>query len=293
MILRTRLACLIVVGALLVADGAIASTISHHSFPSETLGRDYAYNVYLPDGYETSGFTYPTLYLLHGSFGNENDWPVKGELQATADRLIAEGSIPPAVIVMPGSLSWWVDGYNEKAETAFFSDLIPHIEATWRVIPEREGRLVAGLSAGGYGTVNFVLEHPEVFAAGAALSPASYVPQPPSHSSGNRHPAYLKADGTYDPEMWEKLNYPQYIDDYKAQDLVVPLYINSGDHDTFDIAYHAAVLYQALREHQPDAVEFRVVDGDHEWPVWIETLPEAMTYIFRYASRPLGVTPTH
>jgi S-formylglutathione hydrolase FrmB len=51
--------------------------------------------------------------------------------------------------------------------------------------------------------------------------------------------------------------------------MVVPIYINSGDHDTFDISYHAAVLYQTLREHQPNAVEFRLVDGDHEWQVWI------------------------
>lgn len=69
---------------------------------------------------------------------------------------------------MPGS-----DGYNEPAETAFLDDLIPHIEQNWRVIPEREGRLSGGLSAGGYDTVNFVLEHPKMFAAGAALSSAS------------------------------------------------------------------------------------------------------------------------
>lgn len=291
--LRTGWSGAIAAAALLLGGDAVAGTIAHYSFPSETLGRDYAYNIYLPDGYETSGLSYPALYLLHGSFGNENDWPVKGGLQQTADRLIEEGSIPPAVIVMPGTLSWWVDGYNEPAKTAFFDDLIPHIEATWRVIPEREGRLVAGLSAGGYGTVNFVLEHPEMFAAGAALSPASYAPQPPEHSSAHRHPAYLKPDGTYDPEKWEALNYTQYIDAYKAQDVIVPLYINSGDHDTFDIAYHGAVLYQALREHQPEQVEFRVIDGDHEWAVWRETLPEAMTYVFGYASRPRGVVPKH
>ena len=132
-----------------------------------------------------------------------------------------------------------------------------------------------------------------MFAAGAALSPASYVPSPPSHSSGLKHPAYLKPDGSFDQAKWDELNYTQHIDAYKAQDVIVPLYINSGDHDTFDIAYHGAVLYQALREHQPDQVEFRVVDGDHEWPVWSETLPEAMAYVFSHASRPRGVTPGH
>ncbi len=270
-----------------------AGEITHHSFSSDTLGRDYAYNVYLPDGYDEGDKVYPAMYLLHGSFGNENNWAVSGGLQQTADRLIEEGTIPPAVIIMPGSESWWVDGYNEAAETAFFDDLIPHIEATWRVIPEREGRLIGGLSAGGYGTINFVLEHPDMFAAGAALSPASYVPVPPSNSSGNRHPAYLDESGAFDPAKWEELNYTAYIDDYKAQDIVVPLYINSGDHDVFDIAFHAAVLYQALREHQPDKVEYRVVDGDHEWKVWSDTLPEAMTYVFSYAARPRGETPTN
>lgn len=276
---------------MMIPLSAAASAITHHDFSSDVLGRDYPYTIYLPDGYESDTLQYPTLYLLHGSFGSENDWAIKGDLKQSLDRLISTGEIPPAVVVMPGAQSWWVDGYNEAAETAFFSDLIPHIESTYHVIPEREGRVVGGLSAGGYGTVNFVLEHPEMFAAGAALSPASYVPVPPDHSSGNRHPAYLDANGTFDPEKWASLNYTAYMDDYKAQDLIVPLYINSGDHDTFDIAYHAAVLYQALREHQPTAVEFRVVDGDHEWKVWSDTLPEALDYVFSYASRPRGSTP--
>ena len=282
-------------GALLAAQSLAtqAGEITHHSFASDTLDRDYSYTIYLPDGYEDSGLVYPAMYLLHGSFGNENDWATKGDVQQTADRLIDEGEMPPAVIVMPGSESWWVDGYNEAAETAFFEDLIPHIEETWRVIPEREGRVVGGLSAGGYGTVNFVLEHPDMFAAGAALSPASYVPVPPESSSGNRHPAYLDAEGNFDPAKWEELNYTAYLDSYKAQDVVVPLYINSGDHDVFDIAYHAAVLYQELREHQPDQVEYRVVDGDHEWQVWIDTLPEAMEYVFARASRPRGSMPSN
>jgi enterochelin esterase-like enzyme len=260
------------------------SQIIHQSFSSETLGRDYNYNIYLPTDYKTSGEEYPVLYLLHGSGGNEHNWADSGNVKETADKMIAQGVIPPSIIVMPASKSWWVNGYNEAAETAFMNDLIPHIDETWRTIEEKEGRLVAGLSAGGYGTVNFILKYPEMFAAGAALSPAVYVPQPPSHSSGRRHATYQK-DGQYDPEKWTELNYTQYIDDYKQKGIKVPLYINSGDHDTFDIAYHAAVLYQNLREHQSDLVEFRVVDGDHEWKVWRESLPEAMEYMYQFVEK--------
>jgi len=276
------------VGGLLLSTGSeAASTVVHRTFASEALSRDYAYNVYLPDGYDTSGLSYPVLYLLHGSGGSENSWLGDAALPQIADRLIESGAIPPAIIVMPGSRSWWVDGYNEMAETAFLNDLIPHIEANWRATPEREGRVLAGISAGGYGTINFVLEHPDMFAAGGAISPASYVPVPPLHSAAQTHATYLKADGTFDRQMWGKLNYTQYIDAYKMQDTIVPLYISSGDHDTFDIAYHGAVLYQALRVHQPDFVEFRVIDGGHEWAVWKETLPEAMKYVFRYSSLPI------
>lgn len=268
-----------------------AGEVATYHFASETLGRDYVYSIYLPDGYHDSQMQYPHLYLLHGNGGNERTWVTDGNAASILDQEIGAGTIPPAVVIMPSSPSWWVDGYNEPAETAFFDDLIPHVEATWRVIPERAGRAVAGLSAGGFGTVNFALEHPEMFAAAAALSPASYVPVPPSHSSGNRSASFVGPDGAFDPDKWAELNYTAYIDDYLAQDVVVPMYINSGDHDTFDIAYHGAVLYQKLREHQPQQVEFRVVDGDHEWKVWQETLPEALDFVFSHTALPRGAMP--
>ena len=278
-----RIRILIVVTVGLLADLSFAGSITHRSFDSRILDREYAYNIYLPDGYETSDLTFPVLYLLHGSFGSEHDWPQNGNVLDTLDRLISAGEIPPALVVMPGTRSWWIDGHNEAAKTAFFEDLIPHIEASYRAIPERTGRLVAGLSAGGYGTVKFVLEHPDRFAAGAAFSPASYVPLPPPNSSAWQHPAYLDTAGEFDASLWEARNYTAHIEAYKQGGVVVPLFITSGDHDVFDIAYHGAVLYQALREHQPDNVEFRVVDGDHEWRVWAEGLPEALVYLFQHA----------
>lgn len=272
-----------------LAAGADAGTITKHSFPSTALGRDYPFTIYLPDGYEDSGLAYPVMYLLHGAGGNENEWPVNGRVQETADELIEDGDMPPAIIVMPGHPeAWWVDGNKEKGETALIEELIPHVEANWRVIEDRSGRVIGGLSAGGYGTVNAVLKHPELFAAAAAMSPAIYVPLPPNHSSGRRHPPFQK-DGAFDPASWERLNWPNFIDGYKEKKVTVPLYVNSGDHDTFDIAYHAAVFYQKMREIQPTMVEYRVVDGDHEWKVWADTLPEALAYVFRFTSRPVGL----
>ncbi len=90
----------------LVSTGVDASEIAHYEFDSETLGASYPYTLYTPDGFDESDKRYPVMYLLHGSFGNENDWASKGSLQETADTLIEQGKIPPALIVMPGSQSW-------------------------------------------------------------------------------------------------------------------------------------------------------------------------------------------
>lgn len=265
---------------------AAAGTLTRHSFESETLDRDYPYSVYLPDDYSSSGLRYPVLYLLHGSTGSEMSWANSGKVKSTVDRLIREGEINPLIIIMPGhDQSWWADGEDEAAQTALLSDLLPHVEESYRTIDSHEGRAVAGLSAGGFGTVNLILQFPELFAAAAALSPAVYTPAPPSHSSAYRHKVF-QTEGELDPEVWARLNWPTFIDAYKAQDTVVPLYINSGDHDTFDIAYHAAHFYQVMREHQPDRVEYRVVDGDHEWSVWQETIGDALNYMDRYLAGP-------
>ena len=154
------------------AAAAYAGEIRAESLPSKALGRAMPYEIYLPDGYESGRQHYPVLYLLHGAGGDERSWSERGHIREKADQLIASGAIPPAIIVMPGCPAcWWVDGAKDKAETAFWSDLVPTIEMRYRTIETRGGRLIAGLSAGGYGAVRFALRYPDRIAAGAALSP--------------------------------------------------------------------------------------------------------------------------
>lgn len=276
---------------LIAAQLANAGEITLRKMASKVLAADYPYTIYLPNGYESGQLKYPVLYLLHGNGGNENSWIVKGQIRPTTDTLIGEGRIPPIIIVMPGhGTSWWVDGNKEPAETVLIKELIPHIDANFRTIDTRDGRMIAGLSAGGYGTVNAVFKYPELFASCAALSPAVYVPVPPSHSSANRVPPF-QTDGKFDPASWERLNYPANWEAYKAKEIVVPMYINTGDHDTFSIAYHAALLFQKLFEYQPKEVEYRVVDGDHEWRIWRDTIGDALKYMTAYVSQPQIVGP--
>lgn len=265
-----------------------AQSVSRVEFASEELGRNMPYIVYLPAGYEDGELDYPVLYLLHGAFGNEQNWVSNGRVVPVLNDLIEAGTIPPLIVVMPdGGNNWWANGNDEPMQTAFFNDLIPHIEGTYNTIKDRKGRMLAGLSAGGFGTVNYILQEPDTFVSAAALSPAVYVPTPPDHSAAHRSLVF-QTDGVFDQAVWDSVNYPSFIDDYLAQDTVVPLYLNTGDHDTFDIAYHAAVLYQKLREHQPNDVEYRVIDGDHQWVVWQDTIGDAITYMTGFASWPMA-----
>jgi enterochelin esterase-like enzyme len=221
---------------------------------------------------------------LHGNGADQNEWVAKGLIQPTADLLITTGEIPPCLIVMPSAgVSWYVDR-QEKMETAIMQDLIPEVGRRYRVIEDRSGRVIGGESMGGYGALRFIMKYPEQFAAAALLSPAAYVPEPPANSSARRVPPF-QTDGQFDPEVWKSLNYPSLLNDFLAKNIVVPIYVDSGDDDEFQIEYHAAMVHKIWRDKNWPA-EFRVVDGVHNFDVWRNTVRDALRFVFESVRRP-------
>jgi enterochelin esterase-like enzyme len=286
-----RVACAIIAFFAWHAALAVASEMHSETLPSAALGHTMRYVIYLPDGYESGQKHYPVLYLLHGAGGDERAWEDKGHIREKADHLIANGTIPPAIIVMPGCPAcWWVDGAKEHAETAFWSDLVPAIDMRYRTIEARGGRLIAGLSAGGYGAVRFALRYPDRVAAVAALSPAVYSESVPQFSAARSQPPFLGPDGKFSRAAWDSQNYPTLLEHYFSQPYRVPFYLVSGDRDKLGIAFETALLFKRLFQRQPEQIEFRVVDGDHSWKVWEATIDAAMENIFSFADRPRPAT---
>jgi enterochelin esterase-like enzyme len=270
---------------------AMAGEIRNEAFLPATLGHSMRYAVYLPDGYASGQLHYPVLYLLHGAGGDERAWQDLGHIKDKADRLIASGVIPPAIIVMPGCPAcWWVDGAKERAETAFWSDFVPLIDTRYRTIETRRGRLVAGLSAGGYGAVRFALRYPDKIAAVAALSPAVYSESVPQFSAARAQPQFFGPEGRFSRAAWDRQNYPALLDGYFSQPHRVSFYLVSGDHDRLGITFETALLFKRLFERQPQQIELRVMDGDHSWKVWETAIDGAMQYLFQYADKPRPAT---
>jgi hypothetical protein len=140
--------------------------------------------VYLPPGYEESDERYPVAYLLHalGSSAatevtpatDEPRWrpPLEDVLQPVFGRM---GVRPMIVVVPDGMCAWgcgqWVDSpVSGNFESYVLQDVIPHVDATYKTVPEAGSRGVFGFSSGGFGSWNLASRHPDVFGAMAVLS---------------------------------------------------------------------------------------------------------------------------
>ena len=277
-----RIGLLLAIAMLFLTSTVVAGEWVADKFTSKVLGRDYPLTLYLPDAYKDTPGPFPVLYLLHGASGNETDWVVKGGARETLDGLIKRGLIKPMVVVMPGSgTSWWIDGAVEKAETALITELIPFVESKYKVGSDRSLRSIAGLSMGGYGSLNMSLQHPDKFCAAGIISPAIYDPLPPETSAARRTPQFMR-NGTFDPDLWKSLNYPPRLEAYKSKKQPVPMFIVSGDHDFLGIALMSTQLYWQLYQLQQKMVELRIIDGDHEWMVFRDALPDSLQFIDKH-----------
>ena len=74
-----------------VPHGDVTTTWYH----SDILGSERRLSVYTPPFYDKNIQSYPVLYLLHGSGGDENAWLELGRTARIMDNLIAEGKIQP------------------------------------------------------------------------------------------------------------------------------------------------------------------------------------------------------
>lgn len=254
------------------------------TMPSTLMQGDRNYSVYLPEGYETDTLRrYPVLYLLHG-LGNTNTkgWVERGNVEAIANRVIAEGRACPMVIIMPDAGTDGPGYFNREGwpyEDYFFQELIPYMESHYRILPDAMHRAISGLSMGGGGTLVYALRHPELFAAACPLSALVTFPTRSNNDSGwmDKYPQVRAwATSAMQPE-----NAPlDLIRNATPEQLSaisrVRWYIDCGDDDYLYEGNLA--LYMLLREKQIP-FQYRMRDGGHNWLYWQFALPDVMTFV--------------
>lgn len=128
--------------------------------------------VVLPDSYESNGKQYPVIYLLHGGQGSYRDW-----LSKTADKLLLYKLADQyqVIIVTPeGSPnSYYFDSPVDKTsqyETFITKEVVEKVDAAYRTIRDRKGRVIAGLSMGGHGAMYLSARHPGLYCVAGSMS---------------------------------------------------------------------------------------------------------------------------
>ena len=144
-----------------------APGVSFHTFESAAAKATVSYHVYVPPAFDRDRERrFPVVYWLHGSGGGLPGIPKVAAHFAAA---IEAEKTPPCLVVfvngMPtGMYVDWKDG-SAPIETVIVKELVPLIDATYRTIATREGRMLDGYSMGGYGAARLGFKYPELFRA--------------------------------------------------------------------------------------------------------------------------------
>jgi enterochelin esterase family protein len=175
-------------GVLRLASGATLVLERHRSrvLRRNPLGDPHVrpLAVYLPPGYSGSTARYPVVYCLAGFTGTGrmllNATPWAEGLDERLDRLIAAGAVQPLIAVLPdcftryGGSQYVNSSATGRYEDYLVSEIVPHIDRTYRTLARPGSRAVMGKSSGGYGACVLAMRHPDLFGLMACHSGDMY-----------------------------------------------------------------------------------------------------------------------
>jgi len=239
-------------------------------YRSGTLQTQRRMHVYTPPGYDSTTDRFPVLYLLHGAGDEDSGWSTIGRAGFIVDNALAEGKAKPFLIVMPnGSMPRPTNmpagggrggpeamaAMQDRFTNELMKDIIPLVEKSFRVVPDREHRAIAGLSMGGGQTLRVVTVYPDQFAYVAVWSMG--IGQDPAGWE-TRNEAFLKKT--------DQLN--QWIKDFS---------ISVGDKD-FTLNGSKA-LAEVLTKHGIKN-RIHISGGGHTWINWRAYLRDLTPVLF-------------
>ena len=239
-------------------------TIHTHWYDSKALKVLRSVSVYTPPGYEEGKDSYPVLYLLHGSGGDETSWVKDGLANVILDNQIADGRAKPMIVVMPfghtdpSPRAGVVPNYAGRDTPAFTRELIdevmPAVEQTYRINRRADARAIAGFSMGGNHARLIGLQRMDLFHSVATFSGSIGVP----------------IEEAYGPLL---------ADPDATNATLRLLWLAVGSEETRMLGQHQ-MLRDVLNAHRIRHT-FVVEKGGHTWHVWRRNLRDLSTLLFK------------
>jgi enterochelin esterase family protein len=255
---------------------------------SRTTGAWRRAFVYTPPDYDKSPKRrYPTLILQHGMGENETGWTRQGRANFILDNLIAAGKAVPMILVMdsgyatrtvttsvvigPGAPLENFRIAFSAFEDVIIRDLIPVIDATYRTIPDRAHRGMAGLSMGGMQTLFVTLHHLNEFAYIGSFS-GPVVPDINAGGAAGSVPAQFDPATAYEGAFADPAAFNKRVK-------VLWLGVGTAEPAQFLTGIRGAAT--ALKGAGVRMVYFESPGTAHEWQTWRRDLNDFAPRLFR------------
>ncbi len=272
------------------------------SIKSKVMDHTIKYSVLLPADYETSGISYPVVYLLHGFGDNNTAWSRSGSIKYHSDNLSTE--IGPMIFVMPdGYNSYFLNNFagSYRYMDMFTGELVPQIDSIYRTKKEASQRAVMGYSMGGYGALALPAKNPDVFSISVPLSMSfrtdeQYLAEPQgvfntqwgSIFGGNG----VSGPSRLTPYFIEYSPFHFFDQNDLSEFSSLKLFFVCGD-DEETLSVTNGALHNLLRTKNFDH-EYRMGNGGHDFSYWNKVIPEALRFInkgFQGEPYPAEMTP--
>jgi len=258
---------------LLLTNFTFAAKVDTLQIASKAMNKTYNAAVVTPNSYAKGKTNYPVLYLLHGAYGHFSDWlkstPSKNVVKDLADQY-------NIIIVMPEGevFSFYLDSPVNKQsqfETFVTQEVIQKVDATYRTIPTKNGRVITGLSMGGHGALYLSSKHPELFCAAGSMSGAVDMNTMLNPENLERTKTLLTpilGDEVLLPATYKRYAVLDKIDLFKANKM--PLIIDCGVDDFLiesNRELHRRLIYNKIPH------DYTERPGAHTWEYWENGLP--------------------
>jgi enterochelin esterase-like enzyme len=139
--------------------------------------------VFLPPGYvRDTTRRYPVVYALHGYSIGAEQWSREIHVPQTIEGAFAHGA-KEVIVVLPDSKTVHNGSmYSSSVTTGDFErfvarDVVAHMDAHYRTMPQRASRGLVGHSMGGYGATRIGMKHADVFGSVYVMSPCCLSPR--------------------------------------------------------------------------------------------------------------------